>query len=65
MKNSIQAGKHGAVIAIYERQNISQEPEIKTLIEVNREMTEKERIRTEQYLKEKDSNEKIVKEVIR
>jgi len=58
MKNGWRAGKHRPVIAIYERQNISQEPEIKTLIEVNREMTEKERVRTEQYLKEKDSNEK-------
>jgi hypothetical protein len=39
MKNGWRAGKHRPVIAIYERQNISQEPEIKTLIEVNREMT--------------------------
>lgn len=43
---------------------ISQEPAMKTLIEVNREMTEEERARTERYLREKDGNKKIQREVV-
>lgn len=56
MKESGQFGKHGPVIAISEGRNISQEPKMKDLIEVDREMTEGEKERTEQYLKDQDGN---------
>lgn len=56
MKNWKYSGKHRPVIAIYEKQDISQAPEFKRLIEVDREMTSDERNRTSEYLKEQDKN---------
>jgi hypothetical protein len=59
MKNSEKIGKHGTVIAITEGKNISQEPEMKKLIEVDRAMTEEEKTRTEQYLKGQEGNNRV------
>jgi hypothetical protein len=64
MKESVQFGKHGPVIAIDEGKNISQEPEMKKLVEVNLGMIKDEKERTKQYLKEKDSQGIKPKEVI-
>jgi hypothetical protein len=56
MANSEPTGKHGTVIAMNERKDVSQEPEMQELFEVNREMTEGEKARTMEYLKDKDGN---------
>jgi hypothetical protein len=65
MKERPQFGKHGPVIAIDESRDISQEPEMKKLVEVSRAMTKEEKDRTGQYLKDKDSHGVEPKEVIR
>ena len=57
MEESGQFGNDRTVIAIDEGRNILQEPDMAQLIEVEREMTEEERERTGQYLKDKDSHE--------
>jgi hypothetical protein len=64
MKENGQFGKHGPVIAIDESRDISQEPEMKKLAELDREMTEEEKARTKQYLKDKDSRGEEPREVI-
>lgn len=52
MKNRWHNGKHRAVIAILEKEDISQAPEFHRLIEVHAEMSEEEKYRTGQYLKD-------------
>jgi hypothetical protein len=44
--------------------DISQAPEMKELVEVNREMTEEEKEHTKQYLKDRDSRGEEPREVI-
>jgi len=48
--------KHWTVIEIKKGKNISQEPEMKKLIETSKDMTGEEKTRTEHYLKDQDSN---------
>jgi hypothetical protein len=59
MANSEPTGKHGTVIAINERRDISQEREMQELVKVNREMTEKEKARTMEYLKDQEGNNRV------
>ena len=53
MKNRWHSGKHRPVIAILEKEDISQTPEFHRLVEVHAEMSEKERDRTGKYLRGK------------
>ena len=48
--------KHRTVIEIKKDKNISQEPEMKKLIETSEDMTGEEKTRTEHYLKDQDGN---------
>lgn len=53
MKNRWHRGKHRTVIAILENEDISQAPEFHRLVEVHAEMSEEEKDRTGEYLREK------------
>lgn len=52
MGNSGHIGKHRAVIAILEKEDISQAPDFKRLVEVQGEMNDDEKARTRRYLKD-------------
>jgi len=51
MKNRWHSGKHRAVIAILQKEDISQAPDFHRLVEVHAEMSEEEKDRTRKYLK--------------
>jgi hypothetical protein len=53
------------VIDRKEGQDISQEPEMQELVEINHEMTEGEKTRTVEYLKDQDGNKTNCKEDLR
>lgn len=52
MRNRLHSGKHRAVIAILQKEDISQAPEFHKLVEVHAEMSEEEKDRTGKYLRE-------------
>lgn len=56
MTRNEQTGKHRTVIAINKRRDISQEPDMQELVEVNHGMTAKEKARTVEYLKDQKEN---------
>lgn len=53
MRNWRRGGKHRAVIAILEKEDISQAPEFHRLVEVHAEMSEEQKDRTGKYLRGK------------
>lgn len=62
MANIEPTGKHGTVIAINERRDISQEPKMQELVEVNHGMTEDEKERTIEHLKDSEFSDILKKE---
>lgn len=62
MANIEPIGKHGTVIAIHERMGISQELKMQNLVEVNHGMTEAEKERTMEYLKDSEFSDIVKKE---